>query len=108
MGNRGDFNATLLYEEKDGGVPIRESQLENFRSVLDDCGLQVLDYLRDTFTWSNRQRESDQINERLDRFIANEGYYQLLPFCSVTHLNWPTSDHRPIMLEITHDLTDGE
>lgn len=104
----GDFNATLLYEEKEGGVPVRESQIENFRSALDDCGLQDLDYLGDTFTWTNRQGESDQIIERLDKFIANEEYWQLFPNCSVTHLNWANSDHRPIMLQATSDLDSSD
>lgn len=35
----GDFNATLLFEEKVGGAPIRDSQIDSFRCALDDCGL---------------------------------------------------------------------
>lgn len=100
----GDFNATLLYEEKEGGVPVRDSQIEQFRAMMDDCGLQDLDYVGDMFTWSNCQMASDQINERLDRFIANESFCQLFPQWSVNHLNWARSDHRPIMLHVSPEL----
>lgn len=50
----GDFNIILLNEEKDGGAPTSETQMDMFRSVLDECGLQNLHYLGDIFTWSNR------------------------------------------------------
>lgn len=54
----GDFNATLLYEEKVGGAPTQDTQIDLFRSALDDCVLQDLDYLGDIFTWTNRQKDT--------------------------------------------------
>lgn len=59
----GDFNATLSYEEKEGGAPTRESQMDMFRNVLDECELQDLDYLSEMYTWSNRHMCEVQINE---------------------------------------------
>lgn len=92
----GDFNETLLHEEKEGGDPVWESQLQMFRNAMDDCGLQDLDFEGDMFTWSNRQGWENQINERLDRFVSNEAFLQSFPNVSVVHLNWAQSDHRPI------------
>lgn len=70
----GDFNATLMHEEKEGGIPVRDCQLQMFQNAMDECGLQDLDFEGDMFTWSNRQDVETQINERLDRFVANEAF----------------------------------
>lgn len=54
-------------------------------------------------TWETLSRgptdeANAQINERLDRFLANESFLQLFPNVIVQHLNWARSDHCPIML----------
>lgn len=69
-------------------------------NVLDECNLRDLEYRGDMFTWSNKQKALDQINERLDRFMANEAFWSLFPNLSITHFDWARFDHRPILLDV--------
>lgn len=66
-----------------------------------------MDYVGDTFTWSNKQDTESQINERLDRFLANEAFIQTFPHGTVKHLNWAQSDHRPIIFNVDPEFEEG-
>ena len=46
----GDFNEVLDEGEKLGGRDKPRSQLESFRSTIDDCGLQDLGFFGPKFT----------------------------------------------------------
>lgn len=51
----GDFNETIFPTEKQEGRQRLESQMENFRKVLEDNNLYDLGWREDKFTWSNMQ-----------------------------------------------------
>jgi hypothetical protein len=51
----GDFNEALTQDEHAGLVPRTATQMELFRSCLDDCGLMDLGFSGPRFTWSNKQ-----------------------------------------------------
>ncbi|KAK3218381.1 hypothetical protein Dsin_012351 [Dipteronia sinensis] len=55
-----EFNEILFMSEKMGGVSRQEVLMDNFRDVLEDCGLRDLGYFGPRFTWSNK-RGSDQL-----------------------------------------------
>lgn len=47
----GDFNEILFQHEKQGGVARAQHCMDKFREALEDCGLDDLGYMGDTFTW---------------------------------------------------------
>ena len=62
----GDFNEITRLEEKLGGVPHAENQMQFFRECLDFCGLKDLGYSGLPFTWCNRRFEGNVVWVRLD------------------------------------------
>ncbi|GMI85899.1 hypothetical protein HRI_002259200 [Hibiscus trionum] len=72
--------------------------MRGFRNVLEDCGLFDLGYYGPWFTWEKGRLEATLIRERLDRGVANDGWWNLFPNVSVCHLTHSFSDHCPLML----------
>ncbi|XP_015946226.1 uncharacterized protein LOC107471294 [Arachis duranensis] len=51
------------------------------------------------FTWSNRRRGDELIQERLDRFLVGVDWQQLYPNATVLRLSESGSDHAPLILD---------
>ena len=47
----GDFNEILRGDEKEGGVPRCDKDMDNFRRCIDDCNVVDLGYRGSCFTW---------------------------------------------------------
>jgi hypothetical protein len=94
----GDFNEIVEHSEKWGGSRRRDGQMEQFRSVLEDCGLSDLGFLGPKFTWTNGQFGDNFIKERLDRAVANRAWCALFPNREIRVLAARTSDHNPVMV----------
>ncbi|KAK6117876.1 hypothetical protein DH2020_048376 [Rehmannia glutinosa] len=81
----GDFNEILYHHEiwsiKDS------SKIEAFRDAVGYCDLDDIGFEGYKFTWSNGQTEDMNIQERLDRCLAN---------LQVEHLPRLASDHSPV------------
>lgn len=73
----GDFNEILMESEKMGGVGRRNQLIQNFRNILNFCNLHDLGFTRYPFTWSNGREGDDNIQERLDRYVASESWSSL-------------------------------
>ncbi|KAK2657968.1 hypothetical protein Ddye_011020 [Dipteronia dyeriana] len=96
----GDFNEILREDEKSGGLPRPQRQMDDFRETLDWCGLGELGFRGPLFTWSNKRDERDLVQERLDRGVCCYDWYQMFSNSFVQHLDFWRSDHRPILVEI--------
>lgn len=61
---------------------------------------EILDLAYDGlyFTWNNNQYELDNIQEHLDRRLANPSWHQLYPTHKVELLELNTSNHRPLAI----------
>ncbi|XP_050222303.1 uncharacterized protein LOC126672395 [Mercurialis annua] len=94
----GDFNEILFSREKEGGRPKQNYLMESFRQALDDCALRDLGWTGFQFTWDNGRRDSNNIRERLDRFLASVSWSLLFPSTTVSHLSRIASDHNLILL----------
>ncbi|GMI64491.1 hypothetical protein HRI_000118400 [Hibiscus trionum] len=94
----GDFNELLLAQEKTGGRIRSERQMDDFRNALQDCGLNDIGYRGPWFTWEWGKLSSNLIRERLDRGVANSGWWELFPYFSLDHLPHAFSDHCPLLL----------
>jgi hypothetical protein len=93
-----DFN-----EITEQSVVLRkESQMTQFREVLEDCHFSDLGFIGSKFTWTNGQQGGSFIKERLDRAIANISWIQLYKKVGVHILAARTSDHKPLLISFTN------
>ena len=61
-------------------------------------GLIDLEFMGNSFTWTNGRDGSQNIMERLDRGVANGPWRLLFPQALVKHLQQYASDHASIVL----------
>ncbi|KAL2939383.1 LINE-1 retrotransposable element ORF2 protein [Bienertia sinuspersici] len=94
----GDFNLMLLSSEKKGGNGFKVNEAETFREAIESCHMMDLGFNGHEFTWTNNRAGEHNVQERLDRFLANQLWKDLFPGSFVTHLSRRRSDHLPIML----------
>ncbi|KAL0399531.1 UNVERIFIED_CONTAM: hypothetical protein Sradi_2296400 [Sesamum radiatum] len=52
------------------------------------------------FTWTNRHPHPHTVHERLDRACVSQGWSQLFPDASVTHLHVNCSDHKALLVRL--------
>ncbi|XP_050207714.1 uncharacterized protein LOC126657122 [Mercurialis annua] len=97
----GDFNLHLFHGEKYGGRDSDQREMDMFREALDSCGVADLGHKGGIYTWSNRRRDDNLIQIRLDRFVANMKWQESHPGWLVSHLSRYKSDHCPILLDST-------
>uniref|UniRef100_A0A803PQM1 Uncharacterized protein n=1 Tax=Cannabis sativa TaxID=3483 RepID=A0A803PQM1_CANSA len=96
----GDFNEILYNSNKQGGSLRRESQMEEFRSVLDFCNLTELNFTGEPFTWTKSRHQVETIQERLDWCFTNDLWVTHFQPLSTSHLDFYSSDHRAIAVNI--------
>lgn len=101
----GDFNEIITQDEKIGGRPRPQKQMEQFRSMLESNGLIDTKWKNQKFTWSNRHHNETFAKERLDRMVANQKWLNEFGLSRVEVLASSRSDHLPIMLSIGEQLT---
>lgn len=102
----GDFNEILYGFEKKGGLPREERRMEAFRTVLEDCNLRDMGVSERWFTWERGNLPETNIQERLDRGVATEGWISLFSEATIKHLPHSFSDHCPLL--ITTKKKDNE
>lgn len=89
----GDFNATLLPSERQGGSVRRSLGCKSFIDFVTTHQLVDLGFSGPKFTW----RRGTQF-ARLDRALANTAYLSAFPNIAVQHLPKIQSDHRPLLI----------
>ncbi|GMJ13202.1 hypothetical protein like AT1G43760 [Hibiscus trionum] len=70
-----------------------------FREVLEDCNLCDLGFNGVWYTWERGRLPENNVRERLDRAVANTGWWDLFQSYSVSHLSHTISDHCPILVD---------
>ena len=58
-----DFNEIMWDFEKSGECSKRESQMKDFRKIVDECGLEDLRYRGPWFTWQRGNTAENNIKE---------------------------------------------
>ncbi|XP_074318789.1 uncharacterized protein LOC141655618 [Silene latifolia] len=99
----GDFNEILIAGEMKRGARA-QWQMNNFRDVVDVCGLSDLDFEGYEFTYDNGQVGADNRQCRLDRAMTNEGWRELYPYAKVVHMGREWSDHS--LIKVVMDNRD--
>ncbi|TXG51627.1 hypothetical protein EZV62_024151 [Acer yangbiense] len=77
----------------------RLSEVDRFRQAIDKCDLIELGSSGPRYTWNNKREGKFNIQERIDRFFANNLWRDRFEFVMVEHLGFNSSDHRPILLK---------
>ncbi|XP_072075672.1 uncharacterized protein [Arachis hypogaea] len=95
----GDFNAIKNTQEKEGGCLTSEPSMTAFNSFIDDNSFLDLGMVGRPFTWSNRRRGQELIQERLDRVLATLEWCESYPTATVFRLQEDSSDHAPLLLD---------
>ncbi|XP_072078147.1 uncharacterized protein [Arachis hypogaea] len=96
----GDFNQVLQQGDKHGGLPVTYTQTRGFQEALQINELLDLEFVGHAFTWSNNQGGNSNVQERLDRAIANIDWKEAFLHAIVQHLQRYRSDHCPILVDL--------
>lgn len=76
----GDINEELYSREMQGVRERNMIQMRNFRDILKDCSLMDLGSVNGRFTFTNKRKGNQETKARLDRFLANKEWMELLNF----------------------------
>ena len=93
-----DFNEITRQEEKRGGERRENSQMQDFRDVIDECGFMDLGFISPNFTWAKHYNDGHSIWERLDHGLASNPWFLWFPGTKVHHLPCLSSDHCPLFI----------
>ncbi|KAL2940033.1 hypothetical protein RDABS01_001415, partial [Bienertia sinuspersici] len=96
----GDFNLMVESTEKKGGGVFDVNEADILRSAVQACDLVDMGFVGYEFTWSNNIGGEGNIQERLDRFLANGLWKAMYPGSFVTHLTKRRSDHLPLLMSV--------
>lgn len=94
----GDFNEVLSISEKTGDRLRPTAQIEEFRRAIEDVGLQEFEFWGYEFTWSNKRKNDENVNARLDRAFGNRSFHDLFGLHTSHYLTAYSSDHHPILI----------
>jgi hypothetical protein len=94
----GDFNDILLPSEKKGRNDRAPWLINGFRSAVLDSGLVDIHMEGYPFTWFKSLGTFRAVEERLDRALANDAWFQKFPNAILENMPAPASDHYPILL----------
>jgi hypothetical protein len=95
----GDFNDIMDASEKRGRTTRSPWLINGFRQAVLDSGLPDIPVEGYPFTWFKFLGTDRAVEERLDRALANNGWFGLFPNAKLENLVAPASDHYPIFLE---------
>jgi len=82
----GDFNDILEHQDKKGGSPKPQVLIDNFLHLVFECSFKDLGFMGYPYTWNNNRGEGENVQERLDRFLANNARLTVFSWNHVRHL----------------------
>ncbi|XP_019191691.1 PREDICTED: uncharacterized protein LOC109186215 [Ipomoea nil] len=93
----GDFNDLLHHHEKRGRHPHPEWLLRGFRHAVDSAGLRGLFFEGHQFTWEKGRGTENWVEEKLDRILANDSWFEKFDMARAISEDVPSSDHLPLI-----------
>ncbi|KAJ8427211.1 hypothetical protein Cgig2_015423 [Carnegiea gigantea] len=90
----GDFNAVRCMEERIGGDPVTEYEIQELNSMMENCELQQAPTVGAFYTWTNKK-----IWSRLDRVLINDLWHAIFDYTYIKALPMGISDHSPLLLQ---------
>ncbi|KAJ8420486.1 hypothetical protein Cgig2_025400 [Carnegiea gigantea] len=89
----GDFNAVLHKEDRYGGNPVTDHDIQELIVLQTNCEIHELHSTGVYFSWTNKTTWS-----RINRVFINTYWYTTFDFTHSTYLSNGLSDHNPILL----------
>ncbi|KAI3858577.1 hypothetical protein MKX03_005625 [Papaver bracteatum] len=77
----GDFNVLAKISDEKGGVIPSYNHLRELNDLMNSCNLIAKDAAGPKFTWTNKQINGKNIQEKLDRLLTNDDWNFLFPNC---------------------------
>ncbi|KAI3869698.1 hypothetical protein MKX03_011895, partial [Papaver bracteatum] len=77
----GDFNVLAKISDKKGGVIPFYTHLRELNDLMNSCNLIAKDAADSKFTWTNKQINGKNIQEKLDQLLTNDDWNFLFPEC---------------------------
>lgn len=74
--------------------------------MVQNCKLHDLGYVGYPFTWTTGREGAENIQERLDRFLANDEWSNMFPVLKVTNETRFWSDHCPVMINFDNGIME--
>ncbi|XP_062080287.1 uncharacterized protein LOC133785043 [Humulus lupulus] len=104
----GDFNAVFEYDDRIGGRPVTELEVEDSHLWRAYAMMSELRLNGSHYTWSNKQMEGTRIFSKLDRIFINELWIDALPY-SEARINWDVIfDHCFFLIKIVPVQLSGQ
>lgn len=103
----GDFNDILSVEDRIG-VRGHSSPGVEFRSCVNQCGLENIPYCGSRFTWNNKQLGEDRIYSKIDRVMANGECLEKFENAEVIFLKEGYFDHTLAVLTSSPSKSSGK
>ncbi|XP_042479670.1 uncharacterized protein LOC122060603 [Macadamia integrifolia] len=94
---KGDFNATLLSNEKRGPGRFNASSAVEFQAMVDTCALVQAPSQGKKFTWTNNRRRGNVVAV-LDRSFCNGNWLEVFRNINQIVLQRTASDHTPVLV----------
>lgn len=82
--------------------------MNDFKEAINLYRFQDLGFIGHLFTWSNNREGNQNIQYRLDRFLANSSWINSWYEAKVTHPVSSYSDHLPVLLTTKLDNEQAE
>jgi len=81
-------------EERIGGDPVTEYEIQELNSMMENCELQEAPTVGAFYTWTNKK-----IWSRLDRVLINDLWQAIFDYTYIKALPMGISDHSPLLLQ---------
>lgn len=101
----GDFNEILDSSEKEGGADRHPSSYWDFRHMTENCKIKTIRSTGNILSWAGK-RDLVWVKCRLDRCFGNDEWFNLFPRCQAEYMKMYASDHRPVMLQFSHETIE--
>ncbi|GAA0160884.1 hypothetical protein LIER_17332 [Lithospermum erythrorhizon] len=98
----GDFNEVLDLAEVHSTRTRPYSQIQAFRKVISDTGLQDMGFKGYQFTWSSNFLSPHTTRARLNQGFCNKTWLDSFLEYEITHLLVNKSDHVPLLLRSSY------
>ncbi|KAL9230903.1 hypothetical protein vseg_006194 [Gypsophila vaccaria] len=93
----GDFNCVLSANEMVGGN-VASAEMGSFETCVEDCGVIDIKSVGSVFTWNNKQAPENRIYSKIDKFMVNKAWNDVMPEAFAHFLPEWTFDHTPCIV----------
>lgn len=98
----GDFNALMKLDERVGN-PVREKEIEDMQTCMQDCRLMELKSSGQYYTWSDKQECVNKVFCILDKAVGNYAWFNEWPTTKVLVISEGEYDHFPLVINAFPD-----